>query len=150
MKFYFFNQTNSGGSFDVDNKVCHRVIIEASDDAEAIDIAENIGIYFDGCENGYDCSCCGDRWSRPWSDDYKEFPYTFGSFDETEVEKIVEKYNCKKVKKSKPFGKKDYDVIFETVEQFAQYLVDDYAWTRPDTRIYYKNGGIKEIYKSNI
>ena len=29
-KFYEFNQNNSGGFFDVDENVCHRVIIEAN------------------------------------------------------------------------------------------------------------------------
>jgi len=29
--FYEFNQNNSGGYFDVDENVCHRVIIEAKD-----------------------------------------------------------------------------------------------------------------------
>jgi hypothetical protein len=30
------------------------------DDANSI--AESIGMYFDGCSDGRDCSCCGDRW----------------------------------------------------------------------------------------
>jgi hypothetical protein len=48
-KFYEFDQNNSGGSFVVNDKVCHRVII---------DKAETLGIHFDGWG---DCSCCGNR-----------------------------------------------------------------------------------------
>ena len=32
-------------------------------------LAEDIGLYFDGVEQGMDCSCCGDRWYRAWEDD---------------------------------------------------------------------------------
>ena len=35
-KFYEFNQNNSGGHFDVDENVCHRVIIEAMDEKHAV------------------------------------------------------------------------------------------------------------------
>ncbi len=42
------------------------------DKADAI--AEVIGIYFDGCDLGKDCDCCGDRWGRAWSDDATDSP----------------------------------------------------------------------------
>ena|SRR5690606_27994012 len=71
-KFYEYDQTNSGGSFDVDNKLCHRVYIEADDIEEANNIAEELGIYFNGCEKGLDCDCCGDRWHEPY--EHMEFP----------------------------------------------------------------------------
>ena len=29
-------------------------------------IAEQNGVYFDGCQEGLDCPCCGDRWSSAW------------------------------------------------------------------------------------
>ena len=76
VKFFEFTQNNSGGSFDVDDKVCHRLFIEAVDEKQAISIAESLGVYFDGCEKGMDCECCGDRWSS-----YTEeitFPYEMG------------------------------------------------------------------------
>lgn len=62
--FYTFNQNNSGGSFDFDKNrgITHYVIIEANDPEHANRRAEDIGIYFDGCESGEDCPCCGDRW----------------------------------------------------------------------------------------
>lgn len=64
--FFTFNQNNSGGQFDLDGKVCHYVIVEADDYRFANIIAEDIGIYFDGCNNDMDCPCCGDRWSSQW------------------------------------------------------------------------------------
>ena len=61
-RFYHFRQNNSGGYFDENNNVCINVFIEAHSDSEANLLADNFGIYFDGCEQGIDCSCCGDRW----------------------------------------------------------------------------------------
>ena len=73
-KFYTFIQNNSGGSFDVNDSVCEYVIIEAVSAEDANMRAENIGIYFNGCEDGYDCDCCGDRWIAQYSDDGNDIP----------------------------------------------------------------------------
>ena len=62
MSFYTFDQNNSGGSFINDNNVTNYVIIEADDYRFANIIAEDKGIYFNGCEEDIDCPCCGDRW----------------------------------------------------------------------------------------
>lgn len=61
-KFYHFNQNNSGGKFVVDERVTFNVIIEAQSAREANEVAESVGIYFDGLEAGRDCPCCGERW----------------------------------------------------------------------------------------
>lgn len=61
--FYLYDQNNSGGSFEVDDDVAHRVIIEAVSAAKANKKAKSVGIYFNGVEKGIDCECCGDRWS---------------------------------------------------------------------------------------
>lgn len=58
-KFFTFNQNNSGGSFT--GPACY-VIIEARDPDDANRLAERAGLYFNGCDAGIDCSCCGDRW----------------------------------------------------------------------------------------
>ena len=68
-KFFHFSQSNPGGSFYINEKVAHHVIIQAYSAKEANSLAEDIGIYFNGCETGNDCSCCGDRWSEQWSTD---------------------------------------------------------------------------------
>jgi hypothetical protein len=68
-KYYRFSQNNSGGSFVINDSVAHHVIIQAHSAQEANNRAASIGIYFDGCEKGRDCECCGDRWSAQWDDD---------------------------------------------------------------------------------
>ena len=69
--YYHYNQNNSGGSFDVDKNhgITHHVVVEAGSPEEANSRAESIGLYWDGCESGKDCSCCGDRWSKLWSEE---------------------------------------------------------------------------------
>lgn len=64
MPWFKYDQNNSGGAFDCDDKVCHVVLIEAGDAHEADSKAADLGIYFDGCDLGTDCECCGDRWIR--------------------------------------------------------------------------------------
>ena len=68
MSFYHFNQNNSGGRFVRTEALDHHVFIEAASQDEAVAKAESIGIYFDGCDSGSDCPCCGDRWSVPYGD----------------------------------------------------------------------------------
>lgn len=70
-KWFHFSQNNSGGSFDEDHSkgIGTDLLIEAVDANHANSRAETIGIYFDGCASGRDCSCCGDRWSSIWSDE---------------------------------------------------------------------------------
>lgn len=61
MAFFTFHQNNSRGVFIGP----HCIIIEAKDEAQALEIAEkSTEIYFDGCDKGRDCEYCGDRWSR--------------------------------------------------------------------------------------
>lgn len=71
-KYFHFRQNNSGGSFDIEDAdgIGVEVWIEALNADDACRRAESIGIYFDGCEYGRDCDCCGDRWHRPWGDGY--------------------------------------------------------------------------------
>jgi hypothetical protein len=64
--FYEFDQNNTGGTWVADEDLGYKVFIEADGESAAIDKAESIGIYFDGCRTGNDCPCCGDRWHEPW------------------------------------------------------------------------------------
>jgi len=71
-KNYFeFRQNNSGGGWDSDHAVgrSELVFVQASSPQEANRRAEAVGLYFDGVTKGYDCSCCGDRWSECWDSD---------------------------------------------------------------------------------
>lgn len=71
MSFWTYRQNNSGGGFDYDHSagLSNIVIIEAPTLNQANGKALDIGIYFDGIEKGWDCGCCGDRWSEPWRDE---------------------------------------------------------------------------------
>ena len=64
-KFYIFRQNNSGGRLDVDGWLTHFVIVEAETEEDAITKGKDLGIYFNGCQSGMDCQCCGDRWDEP-------------------------------------------------------------------------------------
>lgn len=78
--FYTYGQNNSGGSFVIDENVGQYVIVEADTVEQANDAAESrAGLYFDGCDQGVDCSCCGDRWYRQYyKDDGNKEPMIYG------------------------------------------------------------------------
>lgn len=156
-KIYEFDQNNTGGSFDVDDKLCHRVYIEANDIEEAVSIAEGMGVYFNGCEEGLDCSCCGDRWYYPNEIDLEK-PYTTTSYNKSSEDEawrdILSTYknfsNEVVYIGENKYSKNSYkfEVYFKSVEGYIQYLVDDFGWTSPDARLFYKDGTVKEFYKT--
>ena len=89
MPFFDYSQNNSFGRMVENSSVHSHVIIEAETADKANERAQEIGLYFDGCESGIDCSCCGDRWYRHVYDDYGEDePCVYG----TPVEKWVEHF----------------------------------------------------------
>jgi len=67
-----YHQMNSGGFYTPMPQIMPEdgfviggdIFIHADSDSEADEIAESVGIYFDGVSTGRDCSCCGDRWYR--------------------------------------------------------------------------------------
>lgn len=67
-RYFHFRQNNPGGSFDINEELAHHVIIQAHSADEANRLAKDVGIYFEGCASGTDCSCCGDRWSMAYGD----------------------------------------------------------------------------------
>lgn len=78
--FYTYLQNNSGGDYIIDDSVCPYLIIEADSEAESDEIALSLGVYFNGCEKGLDCSCCGDRW---WgASQESESPMIYGTIPE--------------------------------------------------------------------
>lgn len=80
--FFEFCQNNSGGFFVTDDErgLGPRVWIEARDKADALNLAVQKGIYFDGVQDGRDCACCGDRWSE-YLDAGAEAPSPDGFYD---------------------------------------------------------------------
>ena len=76
--WYSFYQNKSGGFYKHNEPagIGKVVWIEAVDPRAANARAESIGLYFDGCDCGLDCDCCGDRWSRATRHDEAENPVT--------------------------------------------------------------------------
>ena len=76
--WYAYHQNNSGGGFylHAGEGIGHVVFVQADSAPEADKRAETIGLYFDGCENGQDCECCGDRWmsAELWYEKGSEIP----------------------------------------------------------------------------
>ena len=157
--WYEFTQNNSGGSFVVDDKVCHRIYIEAEDFREAVIIAESLGCYWNGVEKGIDCPCCGDRWSK-----WDKAPIDLEEYNTKgiNVEVYDGIYSDTKAKWNERYG--HYEIIecpkfvndygrtykgrikIKNIEEYAQFMADSYSWTIPDARIYYKDGTVKEIF----
>jgi hypothetical protein len=83
MKFYHFRQNNSGGVFNIDDTrgIGVDVWIQAPSVEAAEQKAKSIGVYFDGCNSGLDCNCCGDRWyplgSEEQGEDWPTAPYEY-------------------------------------------------------------------------
>ena len=85
--YYMYDQNNSGGNFVYDEKLTHRVVVEADSEDEAIKIGKSLGIYFNGCDKGIDCPCCGDRWYRP---DHIKFPINWDNQKLTTLKEYLE------------------------------------------------------------
>jgi len=71
--FYSYRQNNSGGSF---RGPALWVIVQAHSSSEADRIVQEHDVYFNGCDAGNDCSCCGDRWNECWGKG-NEVPSTY-------------------------------------------------------------------------
>jgi hypothetical protein len=170
-QFYEISQNNSGGSHVVDDKLCHRLFIEADSPEEATRIAEDLGCYWDGCYNNMDCPCCGDRWYQPDEPlDFDNMNKRWGGYEVaiwlTEGKKkgtINKDVAIKEVKAMYPGAEWLTEPILENkygsarvvgkikltgVELYAQILADQFGWTKPDARIFYKNGEVKEIHSN--
>ena len=158
--FYEFSQTNSGGHFVVDDKVCHRLFIEADTSKEATEKAEELGCYWDGVDKGIDCPCCGDRWygcdvvdlERYATDGYTVSVY-YGHEGMCAEDWWQEKFGSYGIVENPHwmyyYGVSSYEgkIRFKDIEEYAQFLANNYGWTTPDARIYYKDGRVTEIYK---
>ena len=159
--FYEIQQNNTGGSFDTDDKLCHRLIIEADNKQEANDIAENLGCYWNGVDEGKDCSCCGDRWYgshqiniEKWQKEgYPASVYKFSNSKEETEKKFFETYGDFEFIETPhwfySFGTETFGgmVKFRNIEEYAQFMSNEYGGrTTPETRIFYKNGEVKELF----
>lgn len=104
--FYTFSQNNSGGSFIEDDRVTQYVIIEANSADAANALAEVYGLYFNGCDDGRDCPCCGDRWYRTWEGEGTEHPEIYGKPAADEFQSSIIYYQSGTVTRINPDHKK--------------------------------------------
>ncbi len=86
LKYFTFVQNNSGGTFQ---GPAPYVIIEAENAEHANELAEENGLYFDGCSDGRDCNCCGDRWRRTYETEGKDEPLIYGQTPGKEAKDFV-------------------------------------------------------------
>lgn len=63
--FHTFVQNFDGRHKIINDDISIFTVIEGENLEDIINLAQNLGIYFDGVKNFQDCSCCGDRWERP-------------------------------------------------------------------------------------
>jgi hypothetical protein len=170
MKFYELSQNNTGGSFDVNDKLCHRLFVEAESKNAALRIAEGLGCYWHGVEEGMDCECCGDRWYK--SADEVDLEKMNTEWKGWEVSQWLERGSKADPKGAvntlkaqypgstwlvKPILENKYGssrvtgrIRLDSVEQYAQIMANLYGWTNPDCRIFYANGEVKEIFSSKV
>ncbi len=123
MQWFRYHQNNSGGRFTANEDVTYNVFIQAPDANAANSKAQDVGIYFDGCANGWDCDCCGDRWSEAYS---PMDSFTYYSWKSKEI-------NC------------------ADVESYAMATAQNDSWAKPGEPaaiLYYANGDKATIRKS--
>lgn len=148
MKWYEFSQNNSGGDFVEDENLAKFVFIQAKNEKESIKKAKEIGIYFNGVRNGTDCGCCGDRWSSP---DELEFPYRYGTLSINEAMGAAKRFGVNFDKTTWRYmgthepDPNQFDLIFESIEQYAKYMCGNYRFMQYGARIHFNGGTILKI-----
>lgn len=93
-EMYVYDQINSGGYFKEIRKTYKddMLILPVRCNSPVYNDYSNLAVadkeiipnevYFDGVEEGIDCPCCGDRWSRLNEWDLKEKIYIYENEDE--------------------------------------------------------------------
>lgn len=73
LKWFWFDQNNSGGHYTNDENQSELVFVQAANAKEAV------AYIWDKLDHGY-CECCGERWSN-WLDDGdgSDFPAIYGT-----------------------------------------------------------------------
>jgi hypothetical protein len=150
-KFYRFSQNNSGGSFVTNDKLCHRLFIEAESYQQAKEKAEGFGVYYNGVADGHDCDCCGDRWydSEEEIKDYTEdYPVECSGDRAAWLAKYGDYTIVQEPERQDKFGHEYWHgkIKFKNIFEYAQFYADELGWTTPDIRIFFADGTIKEIF----
>ena len=124
LRWFEYRQNNSGGSFVSNDEVSHFVFIQAESTDAANKKAEEVGIYFDGCDKGWDCDCCGDRWYPSHGHEDSFVTYQYGREPETH----------------------------DNVRDYAQATANDDFWSkygRPAVIVYFADDTVERFYNVN-
>jgi hypothetical protein len=154
MNFYKFSQNNSGGSFDTDENLCQAIYIEAESEEQANQKALELGIYFNGVEEGIDCDCCGDRWCPAYGEERDHVVYLHSS-NKDKLENVLQIPGAcivhkpgDMIKHGSVTRRADYhEINFDSLAQSlkAKSILDSMKWTSPSYRIFYANGEVEAI-----
>jgi len=114
--WYEYHQTPTNDHYVNNNKLCGHILIESNSCEEANKLAEQLGIVFEE-DNGYDVSVC--RWQRCYYE--LDFPSVW-----------------------------DDKLRFDNPEDYSHFIYKrrhkvGANHTTPHSRVYYKNGKVKEI-----
>lgn len=122
LHWFEYRQNNSGGVFFMDDDASIYVFIQAESADAANQKAEEVTIYFDGCESDRDCDCCGDRWYHA---DYPVDSFKTHFWHEENTE-------------------------YDNISDYAQALANDSMWAeddKPAVVVYFADGSFKRFYK---
>lgn len=148
MKWYKYTQNNSGGYYDVNDKVSKWVFIERELESQADEFFSRLT-----CDASPDCACCGARWYG--LDDELEFPfvefvdvYTYKPDYKQEWERLYA--NLTKVGneiKDSKFKYYGYKVQFNTASEYARYLKNRWGEHsgKHDCVLHYNEGHIEYV-----
>ena len=123
LHWYEYRQNNSGGVFFMDGYASLYVFIQAESADDANHQAEEVTIYFDGCERDMDCDCCGDRWYR-----------AHGPMDSFTTHLFWRGENAE----------------HDNISDYAQALANDSVWAeddKPAVIVYFADGSFKRFCK---
>lgn len=159
--FFQLDQNNSGGKFITDDKVCPVLVVEAETEEQALQIASELGCYWDGVDAGVDCQCCGDRWYQSTFKITEDFLSDGYLISATSKEKWLEKYGVYKRLGEPtafffPWDKGEVSgynakLLFRSAEEYVSFVAAEYKTLVPKgevvARIFYLNGMFKEYKK---
>lgn len=123
LHWFEYRQNNSGGVFFMDGYASIYVFIQAESADAANQKAEEVTIYFDGCESDRDCDCCGDRWYRA-GEHLDSFKTHFWYEENAE---------------------------YDNISDYVQAVANDSMWAeagKPVGVVYFADGSVKRFYKT--
>ena len=158
INFYEIEQFASNGQYEVNNKVCRVVIIQAESKEQARDIF--MPMIKDSCM----CPNCSNRWNPLYIKQIPlniwktvgypaviEYPYPENRAVEDYWHEVFDSFpslSAPRWEGGTMSGMARFVglIYFNDIEQYAKFIAGGYGKTSPDVRIYYLSGEIIEVY----